>query len=387
MRSHGIVVPTPGLDDYLRLAATAEPFHAQAFVAESPLKLSSEPFCHGLPGSISAVWMPAISSHSRIALLTNSGRCRNAGARCATFADQSGKHFDHTAGTDAAGDIDGQALAGELVDHGEALQALAVGAVVEQEVVSPDVVRPRGRQRTGTGARRAATWPPSRQLQACKTPEAMRTMSTHVMPLTAQEDPNPPIAVARVLCGQPSHRLQRRRVAFGSHGAVAQRRSGNLEQLAGTPLRQAAFACERDLLAPRLRAHHFRRLISLSVSISRSRSARMRLSFAFSVSRPRRRLMSVGSRGAEVTTPVVDGLLTDLVLLGDLGDRGLVSFAQDRDHLLFGEAGFLRRLLASCGSHSLKLRVGRRSWAGQAEHCAPWRSQLGASERPASRCF
>jgi hypothetical protein len=34
---------------------------------------------------------------------------------------------------------------------------------------------------------------------------------------------------------------------------------------------------------------------------------------------------------------VLDGLLADLVLLRDLGDRRLVGLAQDRDHLLFGE--------------------------------------------------
>jgi transposase len=47
---------------------------------------------------------------------------------------------------------------------------------------------------------------------------------------------------------------------------------------------KAVLACERDLLAARLRAHHFRRLISFIVSISRSRSATIFLSLAFSSS-------------------------------------------------------------------------------------------------------
>jgi len=72
-----------------------------------------------------------------------------------------------------------------------------------------------------------------------------------------------------------------------------------------------------------------------------------------------------GIESAEVTTPVVDRLLADLVLPRDLRDRRLVSLAQDRDHLLFGETGFLHGLLASSGSHSLKLRLVRRTWAGQ----------------------
>lgn len=34
MRPHRVVVPAPGLDDHLRLGARAEPFEAEAFVAE-----------------------------------------------------------------------------------------------------------------------------------------------------------------------------------------------------------------------------------------------------------------------------------------------------------------------------------------------------------------
>lgn len=40
------------------------------------------------------------------------------------------------------GDVDGQALAGELVDDGEHAKAPAVVGAVGNEVVGPDVVRP-----------------------------------------------------------------------------------------------------------------------------------------------------------------------------------------------------------------------------------------------------
>ena len=79
------------------------------------------------------------------------------------------------------------------------------------------------------------------------------------------------------------------------HRAVFKPRAGHLERLAGTPLRQAALTGERDLLAARLRAHHFRRLISFRVSISRSRSATILFNFAFSASRARRLFTSAGS--------------------------------------------------------------------------------------------
>ena len=43
-------------------------------------------------------------------------------------ADQPGQHLDHAAGADTAGDVDREALPGVLVDHGQALELLAVGA-------------------------------------------------------------------------------------------------------------------------------------------------------------------------------------------------------------------------------------------------------------------
>ena len=45
---------------------------------------------------------------------------------------------------------------------------------------------------------------------------------------------------------------------------VAEGGTRDTEQLAGASLGQAVFASEPDLLAPRLRAHHFFALISLS---------------------------------------------------------------------------------------------------------------------------
>jgi hypothetical protein len=49
---------------------------------------------------------------------------------------------------DTAGHVDRQALAGELVDQGEAFQALAVGTSIEDEVVGRDLVSRCGRKGT-----------------------------------------------------------------------------------------------------------------------------------------------------------------------------------------------------------------------------------------------
>jgi hypothetical protein len=106
-----------------------------------PLKHSSIPFCHGLPGSFSAVSMPEVSSHSRIALLTNSEPLSDRRYRGAPRSlMRACQHFDHTRRADAAGYIDRQALAGELVDDREAFEALAIRACIEDEIVGPQEV-------------------------------------------------------------------------------------------------------------------------------------------------------------------------------------------------------------------------------------------------------
>ena len=108
-----------------------------------------------------------------------------------------------------------QALPGSLVDHGEVLEKLRIGAAVEYEVVGPCVVRGTRRKRACAGRCHATPWMP------------------------------------------PGHRAL----------DVPSRRPD-----------------------ARLRAHHFRRLMSFMTSISRSRSASSFLS-----SSAYRRLTSAGS--------------------------------------------------------------------------------------------
>ena len=73
MRSNGIVVPTPGFDDDLRLATTAEPFDAQALVAELAVEALVGTVLPRLARVDQCGLDAGMSSHSRIALPTNSG--------------------------------------------------------------------------------------------------------------------------------------------------------------------------------------------------------------------------------------------------------------------------------------------------------------------------
>jgi hypothetical protein len=52
VRSIGVVVDPPFLDDLASLVEICEQVFVQAFVTQRPLKLSTKPFCIGLPGAM-----------------------------------------------------------------------------------------------------------------------------------------------------------------------------------------------------------------------------------------------------------------------------------------------------------------------------------------------
>src|SRR5260370_25697031 len=63
--------------------------------------------------------------------------------RRAALADETRQYLDHAPREDAAVDFDGKAFLCPLVGDGEALQLLAAGAPVEDELVRPHLVRTR----------------------------------------------------------------------------------------------------------------------------------------------------------------------------------------------------------------------------------------------------
>ena len=149
-----VVVAAPGFYHGFGLGAGAKSFHGKALIAELTVKalvgavlpgfaridvrgrngFSGEPFENGLTDEFGAI-------------------VRTQMGRCAVNADQFGKDFNDALGADRAGNIDGEAFAGELIDHGEAFNLLAIGAGVEHEIVGPDVIRggcgQRARARSG----------------------------------------------------------------------------------------------------------------------------------------------------------------------------------------------------------------------------------------------
>src|ERR1039457_781232 len=295
MWPYGIVMPTPDFDQDARFDAVAKPLHVQTLVAEfavEALVVAILPRLAridqgGVDLGLGEPQQDPVANEFRAVVRTKE-------QRRTMYADQAGEHVNDASGTDASGYVDGEALAGELVDHGEAFELLSVGTGVVDEIVGPHLIRPRRgqwpRSRSGYPSPRSAPW----QLQPGDAPQPIRALRSHRMTLPAQKDVHAAITVARIRGRDPSHRIERRRIALGTHRTVFQYRTGQFDQLAGLALGMPTLHRQSHLVPADLRAHHFRRLISFSVSIDNSRSATMRLSLTFSISNSRNRFTSAG---------------------------------------------------------------------------------------------
>ena len=79
-------------------------------------------------------------------------------------ADEPRQHVDDVPRANAARDLDGEALAGPLVDNAQTLQLLAVGATVVDEVIGSDMIGGRRWCRPRPPPGDPASWPSSRDL-------------------------------------------------------------------------------------------------------------------------------------------------------------------------------------------------------------------------------
>src|ERR1700674_5641853 len=167
------------------------------------------------------------------------------------------QHVDDPRRANAAGDVDGQALVGEFIDHCQALELLAIGAGIKHEIVGPDVIGRAWWQWTRPTRRNPSSRSFAWQSQFRLTPQPASTVDAHEQPLSPQEDANPPIAISRILCRKPPHRGQRRRILDRLAQSVTHDRTRNAQQPTSSSLRQTMFPDEADLFAPGLWAYHF----------------------------------------------------------------------------------------------------------------------------------
>src|SRR5580704_16781142 len=108
------------------------------------------------------------------------------------------QHLNDPTRADVAGDIDRQALTRELIDDGEALELLAVGAGVEYKVIRPYLAHGHRRQWPRPRARYTPARPLFRHLQLVQSPETVSAIRTHRVTAARQEDLDAPIAIPRV---------------------------------------------------------------------------------------------------------------------------------------------------------------------------------------------
>ncbi len=146
VRPHGIVMTSPGSDENACFGAAAEPLEAQTFVAKPTVEAFIGSVLPGLSRiderrTDLLVGKPLGDSLAdELRAIVGANKCR-----CSSITDLACEDLDHVLRTDAAGDLDCQALAGELIDQRQAFELLSVGAGIEQKIDRPDRIRAAGR--------------------------------------------------------------------------------------------------------------------------------------------------------------------------------------------------------------------------------------------------
>src|SRR5690606_21037786 len=109
------------------------------------------------------------------------------------------ENLDDATGADASSHVDRQAFTRVLIDDRQALELLAVGAGVEHEVISPDLIGTERRNRPRPARSNAPPRPLLRHLKAVLPPDPVRAIRAHRMSSAGQEHLDATIAIAWVL--------------------------------------------------------------------------------------------------------------------------------------------------------------------------------------------
>ena len=145
MGSAVIVIVSPGFGDPPGFREASEPVLVQALVSEAPVETLAGAVLHGLPRLDEVMPNPSL-----IAPLVKdpAGELRSVvgddDLRPAAFMDDPVQHPPHPKTREAGVHFDGQALAGEGVDHIQGSQRPAIGQGVRGEVHGPLLAWPGG---------------------------------------------------------------------------------------------------------------------------------------------------------------------------------------------------------------------------------------------------
>ncbi len=236
-------------------------------------KLSTYGFCHGEPGSMYA--LPARWKRHQCAGVggqLGAVVAADERGRAAALGDEPVEHSDGVVGVNPPAALDGERLAGELVDHVQELEEPPVGGLVELEVQRPHMIRPYSAEPPGghgRGAEPLALAPPLRDPQAFLAPQPLRPLAVHAPALVEQQLMGAAVPPPRPAARDPAQVGPQRLIVARARRLVALGRAVLADDRARPPLRQSQAVLQHpDRLAPTRRAHQFPLAISFSAATS-----------------------------------------------------------------------------------------------------------------------
>ena len=206
MWSNSVVVASPAFDDDLRLAERVEDLPIEKLVTQARIEALDEavlpwtasfdvcgscahgcdPFLHGFGDELGAVVGADVAGH-------------------AAQDEQVRERIDDVDGFEPAGDADGQALMGELVDDVEHADSASIMGAILDEVIGPHVIAVLGPQ-PDAGAviqpKTAALRLPGGHLQPLASPDPLDPLLVNEPAGPAQQLGDLAIAIAAIMPGQ-----------------------------------------------------------------------------------------------------------------------------------------------------------------------------------------
>ena len=201
MRSNGIVMLPPALDQHLRLAKRGEDFHIEQFVAQlgiEALIVSVLPrtarldieCSHADPAEPRAYCLgPEFAAIVRSDMLGRS-----------VDGEQIREAMQDIVRVQLAGDDDCQTLASELVDYSQHAEFAPILSAIFDKIIGPDMSGTLG-SKADTGSviqpEPPALWLSLWHFQPLAPPDAVNPFQVYLPALRAQKSAHPPIAVTR----------------------------------------------------------------------------------------------------------------------------------------------------------------------------------------------
>ena len=197
VRPNAVVEGPPGADEHLRVTGRREDLHVQQLIAKSGMKALSNAVLPGLS------WIDVLFDHPLFCqpFAQVVGDELRAVVAAKDRRDTVGLEFGlehslHVYGREGCPAAEGQGAPGEFVGQGQNLQGCSLAGLVEDEVVSSDVVRILGLQREMLSCAYFSAQPPGWEGEAFALPDLVNRLAVHhhALPHRGRMDPSIPPA-------------------------------------------------------------------------------------------------------------------------------------------------------------------------------------------------